>query len=123
MHDGNWHNDYYLFLNDEDRQNAKSFYSDSGKITKHEFKLTNTASEKQKVYVGVHTWDQRSYSTADKDCNYDTNFVTFNLPGATRWSRPRPKGFNQGKLQEVIEMEPGQEITGKIELNWNDDQA
>ena len=90
-------------------------------MTRHEFKLTNTAKETQKVYAGVNTWDARSYSKADKDCSYDTNFMALNMPGITP---TRPKGFDQGTFYyPVFEMEPGQEITGWVELNWIDDQA
>ena len=39
--DGDWHEDHYLFINDEDRKNSDYYYDK----TKHEFTVKNTAEE------------------------------------------------------------------------------
>ena len=73
--DGDWYGDHYLYLNDEDRRNSDgycaNYYGDCVKLTKHEFKLTNTADVAQKVYAAVHTWHRRSYSEDDDDCEFN----------------------------------------------------
>ena len=52
--EGDWYEQHYLFLNDEDRRNSTSESCDE--CTKHEIKLTNNVDEAQKVYIQVHTW-------------------------------------------------------------------
>ena len=47
--DGDWYDDHYLFLNDEDRRDSTS--ASCINCTKHEFKLTNNSDEPQKAYV------------------------------------------------------------------------
>ena len=111
-----WFGDHYLYLNDEDRKDATSGFCYN--CTRHEFKVTNTATTKQKVYLAAHVWDDRSYSWS-MDCKLYWNYVKFDIPGqekvgASQWS---------GTHQEITEMDPGQVITGFVEVNWKDDQA
>ena len=74
-----WFGDYYLFLNDVSLMDADSGFCEG--CTKHEFTLTNTSEEKQKVYAAVHTWDDRQYSYDDKGCDFKYNYVQFDIPG------------------------------------------
>ena len=76
VNDG-WFGDAYLFLNDEDRKNGTHRWCGAN-CTKHELKLTNTASETQKVYAAVHTWDERGYSY--DDCVIEWTYYYFDLP-------------------------------------------
>ena len=64
--DGDWQEDHYLFLNDEDAKNSEN-YADK---TRHEFTLTNTSEEVNKVYAQIHTWADRSYVLGDPDCSF-----------------------------------------------------
>ena len=74
--DGDWHEDHYLFINDEDRKNSDYYYDK----TKHEFTVKNTAEEAQKVYVQIHTWADRAYNLRDPDCKFKYNYVKYNFP-------------------------------------------
>ena len=73
INDGTWFGDHYLYLNDEDRRNSEGFYSHFDDMTKHEFQLTNTATEAQKVYAAVHTWEDAIYSEVDPDCDIESH--------------------------------------------------
>ena len=73
INDGTWFGDHYLYLNDEDRRNSEGFYSGYDDMTKHEFTLTNTATEAQKVYAAVHTWDDAIYAEDDPDCDIESH--------------------------------------------------
>ena len=79
MTGGDWQGDHYLYLNDKDRNNATSGYC--SQCTRHEFKLTNTSADTQKVYAQVHTWDDKVYSFYDTDCSYNWHYVKFDIPG------------------------------------------
>ena len=48
LSDGDWFEERYLFLNDEDRKNGTEVNSDR---TRHEFFIKNTSNEVQKVYA------------------------------------------------------------------------
>ena len=53
LSDGDWHEDHYIFLNDEDRRNGTHEWCiDGGSLcTKHEFTLKNNSTEVQKAYI------------------------------------------------------------------------
>ena len=112
--DGDWSEDHYLFLNDKDRKNSE-YWSNK---TRHEFSLTNTSDEVNKVYAQIHTWADRSYVNSDPDCYYKWNYFQWNFPN----SYNSMQNF-AGIHQTIYEMQPGEVLTGVVELSWEDDQA
>ena len=115
--EGGWFEDHYLFLNDEDRRNGTSGSCDE--CTRHEFKLTNNSTEAQKVYAQIHTWGFRNYAYNDSDCFYWWDYFKFNLPGT---EESEPTAF-EGNIQIIHQMQPGEELTGYVELDWTHSQA
>ena len=112
--DGDWHEDHYLYLNDEDAKNSE-YYSDK---TRHTFSLKNTSESAQKVYAQIHTWADRAYNLSDPDCNFKYNYVEYNYPN-------RDNSFEafSGVYQIIYDMEAGEELTATVEMSWNDSQA
>ena len=96
--DGDWHEDHYLFVNDEDRKNASS--GSCYDCTRHEFKLTNSSTEAQKAYIQFHVWHDRTYSKSDPDCKFWSNYYKLNLPGT---ESEGPSNFRNTK-QVIHEM-------------------
>jgi hypothetical protein len=99
--DGDWHEDHYLFVNDEDRKNATS--GSCYDCTRHEFKLTNSSTEAQKAYIQIHVWHDRAYARNDPDCSFWMNYYKLNLPGT---EEAAPSTFWNTK-QVIYEMQPG----------------
>ena len=109
-----WIGDYYLYLNDNNTGDADSGFCDG--CTKHEFTLTNTSEEPQRVFAAIHTWEDRGYAQDDKECDFRWNYAMF--------SSDEGQWFNfGGRHQIIVEMQPGDVITGEIELSWMDDQS
>ena len=73
-----WFEGHYLFLNDLDRKNGKSEHC-GAHCTRHEFKLKNTATVKQKVYAYAHMWEDRIYP--DKKCKREWSVFWLDVPG------------------------------------------
>ena len=120
----NWDLSYFLMLGDTKTETKADDFGLCSACTEHIMEVKNPSDESQKVFVGTHVWQARTYSVNNDQCKAaistdgdshslwslqegdDLNFAVFNANSGTGWL----KG---------IEIPAGETFRFKASFDWN----